>query len=84
MGKYIKKIYLNCILKEKSEIIISDVKKIFDITHIIELIKSTQEKNKKRHILYIYMCTYVRKKMYICGLGVTSLAHLVLKFSGVE
>lgn len=61
LGSILRKSILST-LKEKNQIIVSDVEKVFDITQIIELIKGTQDKNRKIHILYVYVCTYVRKK----------------------
>lgn len=64
LGSILRKFILST-LKEKNQIIVSDVEKVFDITQIIELIKGTQDKNRKRHILYVYVCTYVRKNVYM-------------------
>ena len=45
---------------------ISDVEKIFDIIQIIELIKGTENREKKSDTTY--MCAFIRKKMHMYGL----------------
>ena len=45
---------------------ISDVEKIFDIIQIIELIKGTENREKKSDTTY--MCAFTRKKMHMYGL----------------
>lgn len=51
---------------------ISDVEKILDITQIIELIKDTQDKNRKKtHCTYtcvyqiVHMHVYIKKCIYV-------------------
>ena len=45
---------------------ISDVEKIFDIIQIIELIKGTENREKKSDTTC--MCAFIRKKMHMYGL----------------